>query len=147
MKGLAFMQSLSDGEQRRARLYADVNSPEIPPGRKHPADHLHLAGAGRDNRIIPYEGIAAAGLDHAARIKLLDLAELYHKHMPDSARRARMNDIERALDDCHFCWIGGTGPDDPFYYRIQSPVTIIEFDHHTAYFLPIKLPRNSTSTR
>jgi hypothetical protein len=129
------MQSLSGAQQQRARLYADVNSPDIPPGRKHPANHLHLGGAGRDNRTIPYEGIAAATLDPTARARLLDLAELYHKHLPDSARWARMNDIERGLDGCHFCWIGGTGPDDPFYYRIQSPVTVIEFDHHAGVFL------------
>ena len=28
-----------------------------------------------------------------------------------------------------FAWIGGTGPDDVFYYRVQSPVILIEFDH------------------
>jgi hypothetical protein len=25
--------------------------------------------------------------------------------------------------------MGGTGPDDVFYYRVHSPVTLIEFDH------------------
>ena len=35
----------------------------------------------------------------------------------------------------HFCWIGGTGEASPFYYRIQSPVVMIEFDHHGGVFL------------
>jgi hypothetical protein len=26
-------------------------------------------------------------------------------------------------------WIGGTGPDAVFYYRIHSPVVLVEFDH------------------
>jgi len=25
--------------------------------------------------------------------------------------------------------MGGTGPTDPFYYRLQSPVVLIEFEH------------------
>ena len=29
----------------------------------------------------------------------------------------------------HFAWIGETGPDAVFYYRIHSPVILIEFDH------------------
>lgn len=30
----------------------------------------------------------------------------------------------------HFCWIGSYDEESPFYYRIQSPVILIEFDHH-----------------
>jgi hypothetical protein len=26
-------------------------------------------------------------------------------------------------------WMGGIGDEDVFYYRIHSPVTLIEFDH------------------
>ena len=35
----------------------------------------------------------------------------------------------------HFCWIGGFSEESPFYYRVQSPVTFIEFDHHAGVFL------------
>ena len=28
-----------------------------------------------------------------------------------------------------FTWIGGSQPDSAFYYRVQSPVILIEFDH------------------
>ena len=35
-----------------------------------------------------------------------------------------------------FAWIGGTGPADAFYYRIHSPVILIEFDHQTPVALP-----------
>ena len=30
-----------------------------------------------------------------------------------------------------FAWIGGTEPASVFYYRIHSPVILIEFDHQT----------------
>ena len=39
------------------------------------------------------------------------------------------------MADTHFCWIGGFDEDSPFYYRIQSPVVFIEFDHHAGVFL------------
>ena len=35
----------------------------------------------------------------------------------------------RHWDDTHFAWVGGTGPDAVFYYRIHSPVIMIEYDH------------------
>jgi hypothetical protein len=46
-----------------------------------------------------------------------------------------MAEIERHLNDTHFCWIGGFAEDSTFYYRVQSPVVLIEFDHHIGVFL------------
>jgi hypothetical protein len=40
--------------------------------------------------------------------------------------------------ETNFCWIGGFEDTDPFYYRIQSSVVIIEFDHHPGVFLTNK---------
>jgi hypothetical protein len=40
-----------------------------------------------------------------------------------------MEEIKRHLRDTHFCWMGGMEDDSVFYYRVQSPVIIIEFDH------------------
>jgi Protein of unknown function (DUF3500) len=37
--------------------------------------------------------------------------------------------VRHRLDDTYFMWMGGTGPEDVFYYRIHSPVIMIEFDH------------------
>ena len=34
---------------------------DLPPDRRQLPDQLQLAGAFQDNRIIPYEGVAAAG--------------------------------------------------------------------------------------
>jgi hypothetical protein len=41
-----------------------------------------------------------------------------------------MADLERHRAETRFCWAGGLAADSVFYYRIQSPVTMIEFDHH-----------------
>lgn len=40
-----------------------------------------------------------------------------------------MGEVDRYLADSWFTWIGGTKPGSVFYYRVQSPVIRIEFDH------------------
>jgi len=108
---------------------------DLPPGRRHFADNLHLGGAYRDNRIIPYEGIAAQELSAAQRGKLSELIGRYIAPLPEGPFAKRMEEIERHLDQTHFCWIGGSAETSTFYYRIQSPVVLIEFDHHCGVFL------------
>jgi len=108
---------------------------DLPPGRRHFADNLHLGGAHQDNRIVPYEGVRGSALPAAQRRQLLDLAAAYIASLPPAPCAARMAEIERHLEDTHFCWIGGCDDASPFYYRIQSPVVFIEFDHHAGVFL------------
>jgi hypothetical protein len=40
-----------------------------------------------------------------------------------------MDEIRAHLDDTYFAWKGTVEADGVFYYRIQSPVIYIEFDH------------------
>ena len=49
--------------------------------------------------------------------------------MDDGHVRAKMNEVDKHIDNTWFAWIGGTQTDSAFYYRIQSPVILIEFDH------------------
>ena len=49
--------------------------------------------------------------------------------MDDGHARVKMDEVRRHLDNTWFAWIGGTDPDSVFYYRIHSPVVLIEFDH------------------
>jgi hypothetical protein len=60
--------------------------------------------------------------------------------LPAGPRAHRLAEIERHLDDTHFCWIGETDGEHPFYYRIQSPVIMIEFDEHAGVFLSNEEP-------
>jgi hypothetical protein len=48
-----------------------------------------------------------------------------------------MDEVRRHLDETWFAWIGGTGPDSVFYYRMHSPVVLIDFDHQTPIALPL----------
>lgn len=133
--GLALMRSLSPEQQRRAIVAHSMVGGDLPPGRRHFADNLHLAGAHQDNRIIPYEGVIAAELAPEQRRNLLDLIARYIVPLPPEPEKQRMAEIERHLDATHFCWIGGCAEDSTFYYRVQSPVVLIEFDHHIGVFL------------
>lgn len=133
--GLALIRSLSPDERTRAILSHDIMAGDLPPGRRHFADNLHLAGAYQDNRIIPYEGVPAGEMGAPQRRRMLALIERYLAPLPPGPLAARMDEVERHLAQTHFCWIGRTGDDSPFYYRIQSPVVLIEFDHHIGVFL------------
>ncbi|HWE75601.1 MAG TPA: DUF3500 domain-containing protein [Stellaceae bacterium] len=133
--GLTLMRSFSPEQQRQAIVAHSMVGGDLPSGRRHFADNLHLAGAHQDNRVIPYEGIAAADMSAVQRRNLLDLVGRYIAPLPPEPEKQRMAEIEQHLSETHFCWIGGFAEDSTFYYRVQSPVVMIEFDHHIGVFL------------
>jgi len=134
-EGLALMRSFSATQQQRAIVAHSMVGGDLPPGRRHFADNLHLGGAHQDNRIVPYEGLPASELSPTQRRDLLDLISQYIAPLPPGPHEARIAEIERHLKETHFCWIGGTAETSAFYYRVQSPVIFIEFDHHAGVFL------------
>ncbi len=133
--GLALMRSLSPNQQSQAIVAHSMVGGDLPAGRRHFADNLHLGGAYQDNRIVPYEGLRASELSARQRRNLTDLVAAYAAPLPPGPLAARLAEVERHLADTHFCWIGGFDEESPFYYRIQSPVIFIEFDHHAGVFL------------
>ena len=138
--GLQLMQSLSPVLKLQAAVYQQMVDPAMPQGRWHPMDQRHLSGAFQDNRIIPYEGTRVAEFTPQQRQLLLDLVKAFLIPMPASPLQARMEEIERHLQETHFCWIGSYDEESPFYYRIQSPVILIEFDHHSGVYLSNEEP-------
>jgi hypothetical protein len=89
----------------------------------------NLTEAFKDNVVLDYAGIAGRDLRPDQRRRLLELIGLYVSNLRDAHARVKMSEVEAHLDATHFAWIGGTGPDAVFYYRIHSPVILIEFDH------------------
>ncbi len=116
-KGLAFMRSLAP-EQRRAALL-----------RAGKARGENRAEMFKDNVVIPYEGVRGEHLAAPQREALMDLIGLFVGNIRDGHARIKLEEVREHLDATHFAWIGGTGGDDVFYYRIHSPVVLIEFDH------------------
>lgn len=138
--GLKLMQSLSAEHKKRATIFELMEDPKMGPDRFNFADQRHLGGAFQDNRIIPYEGVRASEFTADQQEELLTLIETFIEHLPDGPRRAQMARIARHLPDTWWSWIGGHGDEDPFYFRIQSPVIMLEFDHHSGMWLTNEEP-------
>jgi hypothetical protein len=100
----------------------------------------NVGEAFRDNVVLDYAGAPAKEFPAAQRRELLALIGLYVGNMRDGHAKVKMSEVERHLDRTWFAWIGGTGPDSVFYYRIHSPVILIEFDHQTPANLRHRLP-------
>ena len=89
----------------------------------------NLTEAFKDNVVLDYAGLPVGELAAPQKRQLVDLVGLYVGNMDDGHARVKMDEVERHLDATRFAWIGGTEPDSVFYYRIHSPVVLIEFDH------------------
>jgi hypothetical protein len=117
--GLAMVRALDARQRGRAVLETAKNGNNI------------LTQAFSDNVVLDYAGIRVSSFSDAQKRQLLGLVGLYVGHMREGHARARMSEIEARLDDTYFAWIGGTEDDSVYYYRIHSPVVLIEFDHET----------------
>ena len=127
--GLDLIRSLDADQQQVAIQYASIMPDAIPPHLRHPVDNLTQTGAFRDNAVIPYCGIRADGCTDAQRARLVDAIGAYVGWTEEGHATVKMAEVVGHLDETWFAWMGGTGPTDPFYYRLHSPVVLIEFEH------------------
>ncbi|MEL7974807.1 DUF3500 domain-containing protein [Isoptericola sp. F-RaC21] len=139
--GLALMAAMTPQQRAAATTYEQMVDPAMPPGRVHPGDERHLAGAFQDNRVIPFEGVRVRDLAPEARREALAVAAAFVGLLPAGPRTARMREITSHLDETWFSWIGGHQAGDVFYYRLQSPVLVAELDHHCGVFLDYDTPK------
>ena len=114
--GLALVNALDDAQ--RAVAIVDPNKA------RNNAHGEHF----QDNAVVPYEGLRLGGLDDTQRELALELVGLYTANLRDGHAEVRLSEVARHWDDTYFAWIGDTGPDAVFYYRIHSPVIMIEYD-------------------
>ena len=115
--GLEMLRALSDAQRQQATLSFSKTG------------NNNLTEAFKDNVILNYAGLRANDLTNPARRCLRDLVHLYVSNMDDGHTRVKMDEVDRHIDNTWFTWIGGTQADSAFYYRVQSPVILIEFDH------------------
>jgi hypothetical protein len=123
-KGLALAQSLTPEQRQRAVLSSEKTRNNA------------QAQAFQDNLVLAYEGIRAAELTPAQRKLLLETIAEYVGNMREGHAKVRMEEVERHLDETRFAWVGEISDEAVFYYRIHSPVILIEFDHQTPVALP-----------
>lgn len=115
--GLAMINALKEELRKKAILQISKTG------------NNNLTEAFKDNVVLDYSGVRASELSKQERKRLLDLIALYIENMDDGHARVKMDEIRRHVDNTWFAWIGGTEPTSVFYYRIHSPVILIEFDH------------------
>ena len=115
--GLALMQSLPQSQQEKATLstHKDRNNAK--------------AEAFGDNIKLSYEGLKVSEISKEHQQQLLALVSQYVANMTEAHAEVKMSEVKEHLADTYFAWIGTTKEDAVFYYRIHSPVVLIEFDH------------------
>jgi hypothetical protein len=114
--GLALMRALSASQRAKATLGRDL------PGEIFTA-------AFRDNVELRYAGIPFGELSTPQQRRLLGLVETYVGRIRAGHADLKMAEVKRHLAETHFAWMGEAEEDSVFYYRIHSPVILIEFDH------------------
>ncbi len=106
-----------------------------------------FTGAFRDNFEMRYEGINFDDLSSHQQAIMFDLIGTYVNRMRSDHAQLKMDEIREHLNETHFAWMGGTDEDSVFYYRVHSPVILIEFDHQNGIFLDNDQPsRNHIHT-
>lgn len=119
----------------QAVILPSILQDDMPDGRRHWADSLHLGGAFRDNQVIQPEGLCLAALGPADRARITTLFATFFTALPDGPRAARLAEITAHLENTWLTWMGGHDDWSPFYFRLHSPVVLCELDHHQAVFL------------
>jgi hypothetical protein len=117
--GLALVRSLDDAQRGKAVIEVSKTG------------NNNVSEAFKDNVVLDYAGLRASEMKETQRAHLLRLIQEYVRNMDDGHARVKMEEVKRHLDETWFAWIGATGDASVFYYRIHSPVILIEFDHQT----------------
>jgi hypothetical protein len=115
--GLAFVRSLDDTQRAVAIIERQKTTNTI------------RAEAFKDNAVIDYAGVRGSQLTSPQKEQLLQLAALYVNNQEEGHARVRFDEVKAHLDETYFAWVGETSDTAVFYYRIHSPVVLIEFDH------------------
>ncbi|RMF40658.1 MAG: DUF3500 domain-containing protein, partial [Planctomycetota bacterium] len=116
-KGLRLLKALHPAQREKAVLMRDK------PGNNN------LAEAYKDNLVLDYAGLPASEMNDEQRELLWDLVAEYVGNLREPHAQVRMEEVQQHAERTWFAWIGGDTDQDVYYYRIHSPVILIEFDH------------------
>lgn len=114
--GLMLGQSLTKEQRSKALLANEL-----------PGDVFTTAF--RDNFELKYEGIRYSELAGDQQALLLDVISAFVNRMRPADAQIKMEEVKKHLQETYLAWIGGFDDESVFYYRIHSPVILIEFDH------------------
>lgn len=115
--GLAFAQTLTAAQLKTAVLSSEKIKDDM------------IASAFGDNAKIPETGLLVSEMTEVQKAAFMNLIKLWADDMEAGHAAVWLADIFQHLDKTRFAWIGKTDAKAVFYYRIYSPVILIEFDH------------------
>jgi len=115
-RGLALFRALSEGQRAKAVIAPETAGQDF-------------TTAFRDNLVLDYAGIRSGALSTSQQELLLNLLAYHIGRLRDAHANVKMAEIKKHFSDTYFCWMGDGSEDGVFYYRVQSPVIIVEFDH------------------
>ena len=132
---LAFRRTLDPDREDQFLMGSSLLAQDLPPELAGPWNGRHLAGAGADNLVLPPEGVVAASLPAEQVDGLLQLVRVYLDRLPAPQAERDLAVFREHLDETRFAWRGGHDDECAFYYRIHSPVLLVEYDNHPGVFL------------
>ncbi|MGZ4739694.1 MAG: inositol monophosphatase family protein [Ilumatobacteraceae bacterium] len=138
--GLDLIRSLAPPQRQQAIIHPSLHPDEISPSLQNLFDGRMQAGAFHDNLVAPYQGVPGTDMSDAQRRVLLALMGTYVDWMGDGHADVRREEVVAHLDETWFSWYGGFDDEAPFYYRVHSPVILIEFDHHPGVVFDNEVP-------
>jgi Protein of unknown function (DUF3500) len=138
--GLDLIRSFDASQRERAIIHPSLHPDDIPVHLQNLFDGRIAGGAFHDNLVAPYQGVAAADMTDAQRRILRALAGTYVGWAGAGHADVRLSEVVNHLDETWFSWYGGTDDESPFYYRVHSPVILIEFDHHPGVAFDNEVP-------
>jgi hypothetical protein len=116
-RGLEMLHTLDETQRKKAVLEVSKTG------------NNNLTEAFKDNVVLDYAGLRADAMSAVQKKRLLGLIALYVGNMDDGHAKVKMDEVRKHLDNTWFAWIGGLEDNSVYYYRIHSPVVLIEFDH------------------
>ncbi|GAA3658145.1 DUF3500 domain-containing protein [Streptomyces iranensis] len=132
---LTFRRTLDPDREGEFLMGSSLRAEDLPPELAGPWNGRHLAGAGSDNLVLPPEGIVAASLPADQRDGLVELIRVYLDRLPTPQAERTLALVREHFDETRFAWRGGHDDECAFYYRIHSPVFLVEYDNHPGVFL------------
>jgi hypothetical protein len=116
-KGLVLFNSLNAVQKEKAQVWHNLDQ------------DFNRTEAFRDNEILAKQGIPASELNKGQKEILLDLIKEFVGNIEDGHAKIKMAEVKKYINVTNFSWVQTDGQNDLYYYRIHSPVILIEFDH------------------
>lgn len=126
-RGLELAQSLDEVQLARATI-----GTELPPECVVPAFS--------DNADLERQGLRFDAMSAGQRDLAMKVIETYVRRLRAGHDEVWLEEIKAHLDETYLGWIGEREEDGVFYYRVHSPVILIEFDHQRGIALNFDVP-------